>query len=228
MSESLQSRTATHQAPLSTEFSRQEYWSGLTLLSLGDLPTPGIKRGSPALQADSLLSEPPNPLKILKSESLHKLLCQSWAIVRIQHKFPPPASSISSFIFFFLFFSCIFSVITISCSSSIICNSGQNDIPRSTVSTLAILQFPCLLWQERGEDRCEAPTPAQLQKHLCSEPTVQVLGGSAGKRNLATKCRLCLPHILLPVPTVIEGWELVVNLLNWAVEVFIDLLRNCF
>ena len=53
MSESLQSRTAAHQAPLSTEFSRQEYWSGLTLLSLGDLPTPGIKRGSPALQADS-------------------------------------------------------------------------------------------------------------------------------------------------------------------------------
>ena len=92
-------------------------------LSPGDLPDPGIERGSPTLQTDSVLSEPPNPLKILKSESLHKLLCQSWAIVSIQHKFPPrpppPASSISSFIFFFfLFFSCIFSVITISCSSS--------------------------------------------------------------------------------------------------------------
>ena len=211
--------TAAHQTPLSMEFSRQEYWNGLTFLSPGDLPDPGIERGSPALQADSILSEPPNPLKILKSESLHKLLCQSWAIVSIQHKFPPrpppSASSISSFIFFLFLFSCIFSVITISCSSSsIICNSGQNDIPRSKVSRLAVLQLPCHLWQERGEDRCEAPTPAQLPQHLCSEPRVQVLGGPAGKRNLATKCRVCLSHILLPVPTVIGGWELIVNLLN--------------
>ena len=46
-------------APLSMEFSRQEYWSGLPLPSLGDLPQPGIEPESPALQADSLLSEPP-------------------------------------------------------------------------------------------------------------------------------------------------------------------------
>ena len=38
------------------EFSRQEYWSGLPFFS-GDLPDPGIKLGSPASQADSLLSE---------------------------------------------------------------------------------------------------------------------------------------------------------------------------
>ena len=37
--------------------SRQEYWSGLPCPSPGDLPDPGIKPGSPALQADSLLSE---------------------------------------------------------------------------------------------------------------------------------------------------------------------------
>ena len=30
------------QAPLSMEFSRQEYWSGLPFLSAGDLPDPGI------------------------------------------------------------------------------------------------------------------------------------------------------------------------------------------
>ena len=42
-----------------TEFSRQKYWSGLSLPSQGDLPYPGIKSGSPALQADSLWSEPP-------------------------------------------------------------------------------------------------------------------------------------------------------------------------
>ena len=51
--------TVAHQAPLSMEFSRQEYWSGLPFLSSGDLPDPGIKPGSPALQRDSLLSEPP-------------------------------------------------------------------------------------------------------------------------------------------------------------------------
>ena len=43
--------------PLSMEFSRQEYWSGLPLPSPGDLPNPGIEPKSPALQADSLLSE---------------------------------------------------------------------------------------------------------------------------------------------------------------------------
>ena len=51
--------TAAHQAPLSMEFSRQEYWSGLPFPSPGDFPNTGIKPGSPALQADSLLSEPP-------------------------------------------------------------------------------------------------------------------------------------------------------------------------
>ena len=46
-------------APLSMEFSRQEYWSGLPFPSLGDLSNPGIELGSLALQADSLPSEPP-------------------------------------------------------------------------------------------------------------------------------------------------------------------------
>ena len=41
------------------EFSKQEYWSGLPFPSLGDLPEPGIKLRFPALQADSLSSEPP-------------------------------------------------------------------------------------------------------------------------------------------------------------------------
>jgi len=47
------------QPPLSMDFSRQEYWSGLPFPSQGDLSNPGIEPGSPALQADSLLSEPP-------------------------------------------------------------------------------------------------------------------------------------------------------------------------
>ena len=40
-------------------FSRQEYWSGMPFPSPGDLPDPGIEPGSPALQADALLSGPP-------------------------------------------------------------------------------------------------------------------------------------------------------------------------
>ena len=52
-------QTLTRQAPLSMELSRQEYWSGLPFPPPGDLPNPGIKPGSPALQADPLLPEPP-------------------------------------------------------------------------------------------------------------------------------------------------------------------------
>ena len=50
--------TVAHQASLSLGFSRQEYWGGFPFPSPGDLPDPGIKPGSPTLQADSLLSEP--------------------------------------------------------------------------------------------------------------------------------------------------------------------------
>ena len=50
--------TVAHQAPLSTGFSRQEYWSGLLFSSPGDLPDPRIEPTTPAftaMQADSLL-----------------------------------------------------------------------------------------------------------------------------------------------------------------------------
>ena len=40
--------TVAHQASLSMEFSRQEYWSGLALPALGNLPDPGIKPESPS------------------------------------------------------------------------------------------------------------------------------------------------------------------------------------
>ena len=54
--------SVAHQGPLSVEFSRQEYWNGLSFPPPGDLPDPGIERqspASPALQADSL---PPSHL----------------------------------------------------------------------------------------------------------------------------------------------------------------------
>ena len=50
--------TVARQAPLSMEFSRQEYWSGLPFPSPGDVPDSGIKPEYPALQANSLLSDP--------------------------------------------------------------------------------------------------------------------------------------------------------------------------
>ena len=50
--------TVAYQAPPSMGFSRQECWSGLPFPSLEDLPDPGIELGSPALQADTLPSEP--------------------------------------------------------------------------------------------------------------------------------------------------------------------------
>ena len=59
------------QAPLSMEFSRQEGWSGLPFPSRGDLPDPGIDPRAPALQADSLPSEPPGkPGKIYMVRSI--------------------------------------------------------------------------------------------------------------------------------------------------------------
>ena len=79
-------RTVAHQASLPMGFSRQEYRSGLPLLSPGDHPDPGIEPRSLALQADSLPSKPqgkPNyqaptrkkfnkEKKMLKSHTLEK------------------------------------------------------------------------------------------------------------------------------------------------------------
>ena len=49
--------TVSCQAPLSMGFSREQYWNGLPFPSPVDLPNPGIEPGTPALQADSLLTE---------------------------------------------------------------------------------------------------------------------------------------------------------------------------
>ena len=63
----------THQASLSMGFSRQEYWNGLPFPSLGVSTNPRRKPGSPvspALQADSLPSEPPEkPQRLMCVES---------------------------------------------------------------------------------------------------------------------------------------------------------------
>ena len=62
--------TVARQAPLSMEFSRQKYWSGLPFPSPGDFPDPGIEPGSPALQADSLPSEPVGKPLLLEQQCI--------------------------------------------------------------------------------------------------------------------------------------------------------------
>ena len=52
-------RTIANQAPLSMEFSKQDYWGGFPFPSPEDLPNPGIEPGSPALAGGFFTTEPP-------------------------------------------------------------------------------------------------------------------------------------------------------------------------
>ena len=86
--------TIACQAPLTIEFSRQEYRSGLPFPSPGDLPHPGIEPSSPALWADSLLSEPPGkpserPFVVVQTLS-HVPLCDP-----VDHSTPELKASMS-------------------------------------------------------------------------------------------------------------------------------------
>ena len=55
--------TVAPPGPLSMEFSRQKYWTGLQVSSPGYLPKPGIKPTSPALAEGFFSSEPPGKPK---------------------------------------------------------------------------------------------------------------------------------------------------------------------
>ena len=71
-------RTGVCQAPLSIEFSRLEYWSGLLFSSQGELPNPGIKHRSLAFQADYL------PLESQEKPSLcpiDELIWANWRTI---------------------------------------------------------------------------------------------------------------------------------------------------
>ena len=63
VSDSVTPWTVAQQVPLSMDFSMQEYWSGWTFPSPGDLPHTGIEPRTLALQADALPSEPPGKLQ---------------------------------------------------------------------------------------------------------------------------------------------------------------------
>ena len=62
--------TVAHQAPLSMEFSQQEYWSGLPFPL--PLPNPGIKPMSPALAGGFFTTEPPGKPSFRTRHFKHK------------------------------------------------------------------------------------------------------------------------------------------------------------
>ena len=69
--------TVAHQASLSVEFSKQEYWSGLPFPVPGDLPDPGIEPvslASPALAGEFSTTEPPGkPYRcVVSTANYHK------------------------------------------------------------------------------------------------------------------------------------------------------------
>ena len=89
--------TIACQAPLSTEFSRQGYWSGLPFPFPGDLPDPGIEPRSSTLQADSLPYEPPGKIHLwinLGSNPVFATyqLCDLWYVT----EFPGTSISLSN------------------------------------------------------------------------------------------------------------------------------------
>ena len=57
------------------EFSRQKYWSELLFPALGDLPDPVIEPRSPALQAGSLLTDPPGKPNYVDTWIIYFLKC---------------------------------------------------------------------------------------------------------------------------------------------------------
>ena len=68
MSDSVTPWIVTCQAPLSMEFSRQEYWSGLPFPSPGDLPDPGVNPGLPhCTYIAGFRSEPPGKPSVAKN-----------------------------------------------------------------------------------------------------------------------------------------------------------------
>ena len=90
---------AACQAPLSMEFSRQEYWSVLPFPSPGDLPNPGIKPKSSTLREDSLLSEPPGKRSIQTTshKTVFHVLCQSNCICEIKD-FRAPRNNLEKYL----------------------------------------------------------------------------------------------------------------------------------
>ena len=83
-----------HQAPLSMEFFRQEYCSGLPFPFPGDLPNPGIEPGSPASQADALPSEPTGKPYQITNGIFHRTRTKNFTIYIETQKIPNSQSKL--------------------------------------------------------------------------------------------------------------------------------------
>ena len=86
--------TTAHQAPLPMGISRQEYWSGVPCPPPGDLLGPGIKPAPPALpalQVDSLPTEPPG------KPSMQSTSCEilAWTKHKLESRLPREMSTTS-------------------------------------------------------------------------------------------------------------------------------------
>ena len=85
-----------HQATLSMELSRQEYWSGLPFPFPGDLPNRGIQPSSPALAGRLFITEPPGkPPEVWRSPYAKDSLSMTWrcplSLNTKAHTCPPPS-----------------------------------------------------------------------------------------------------------------------------------------
>ena len=126
-------------APLSMEFSRQEYWSGLPFPSPGYLPDPGIEPPFLALQADSLPSELPGKSKHLVDQYEKLSSCTTVAVLILMlWKIPFVPSS-------FMLDSKENLTVVVSCD---VCEWHQLEGPRSGIThrNKVVLKNPFRYW----------------------------------------------------------------------------------
>ena len=114
--------TVAHQASLPVKFSRKEYWCGLPFHSPGDLPSPGIQPRSPALQADSLLSElPGKPQYYQRSAKIINFLSRPLSRAPLVH----PTSSVLIWFNFSSHMSAFYNLVGIRAGGSTVKNGSQ-------------------------------------------------------------------------------------------------------
>ena len=76
--------TVACQAPLSMEFSRQEYWNGLPFSPSGALPNPGIEPTPPTLAGQFFTTVPPRNCALFRMGGFPKMLCGPWCLCVIE------------------------------------------------------------------------------------------------------------------------------------------------